>query len=251
MAMEREIHRGGRRLEPSTDAEQSFDRLVDEGTPMVGVIVRAIAAQLPRHVDRSELHRAGMLGLVEAARRYDPARGVPFSAYAARRVRGSVVDALRGDDWVPRSTRAAARRLESVEHSRSVDGEPCADAQLAEALGWSEVRVRRVREARERGVLMHLVSDDGVDVPIDDSIEDLVIRRESLGALVRALAVLPERERRVIVGYFLEGRSSSSVATELGVTESRVSQLRAHALATLRRVIESSAPQRGAGSASA
>lgn len=251
MAMERETHREDRRAKPSTEGERSLDRLIDEGSPMVGAIVRAIAAQLPRHVDRGELHRAGMLGLVEAAHRYDPERGVPFSAYAARRVRGSVVDALRGDDWVPRSTRAAARRLESVEHSRSVDGEPCADAQLAEALGWSEVRVRRVREARERGVLVHLVSDQGIDLPIDESTEDLVVRRESLDSLVRALAMLPERERRVIVGYFLEGRSSAAIAAELGVTESRVSQLRAHALSTLRRVIESSAPQRGAGAASA
>ena len=116
--------------------------------------------------------------------------------------------------------------------------------------GMEAVRLLE-RAVRDYGAIAASFFPCGVDVPIDDSIEDLVIRRESHDALARALAVLPERERSVIVGYFLEGRSSSAIAAELGVTESRVSQLRAHALATLRRVIESSAPQRGAGAASA
>lgn len=220
--------------------------LIEGATPMVGTIVRAIAAQLPRHVDRTELYRAGMLGLVEAACRYDESRGVPFAAFAARRVRGAVFDALRSDDWVPRRTRAAARRLGVVDDSGVVDRlAPERDGALASALGWSEQRVRQVRAAGEQGRLVRL---DDIDVADDDGDpEELVLRHETHSALGHALGALPDRERRVIIGYFLEDRTSSQLAAELGVTESRVSQLRTHALATLRRVIE--AGQRGAISA--
>ena len=229
--------------------DEGLQELVDEGTSMVGVVVRAVAAQLPPHVDRAELHRAGMLGLVEAARRYDPQRGVPFRAFAARRIRGAVFDALRADDWVPRSTRAAARRLELVEQTfTTADGTVCSEEVLATALGWTQSRVRRVREARERGVLVRLISDDGIDVEaIDDDPEEQVVRRELSDSISIAVASLPERERRVIVGYFLEDRSSAELALELGVSESRVSQLRSHALGVLRRSVGAERTQRGSG----
>ena len=78
-------------------------------------VVFQVAVHFPRHVDREELATAGALGLVEAARRYDESRGVPFDRFAAQRIRGAILDAVRAADWAPRSVRNLARKLEAVE----------------------------------------------------------------------------------------------------------------------------------------
>ena len=84
--------------------------LIEANLPLVHHVVLQVAGHFPRHVDRQELARAGALGLVEAAQRFDPSRGVPFDRFAARRIRGAILDAVRAVDWAPRSVRAQARR---------------------------------------------------------------------------------------------------------------------------------------------
>ena len=91
--------------------------LIEEHLPLVNHVVFQVAVHFPRHVDRDELARAGALGLVEAAQRYDESRGVPFNRFAAQRIRGAIIDAVRAADWAPRSVRALARRLDQVEQS--------------------------------------------------------------------------------------------------------------------------------------
>src|SRR5215208_5711793 len=88
---------------------------IEEHLPLVRHIVFQVAVHFPRHVDREELARAGALGLVEAARRFDEGRGVPFERFAAQRIRGAILDAVRAADWAPRSVRVLARKLETVE----------------------------------------------------------------------------------------------------------------------------------------
>jgi RNA polymerase sigma factor for flagellar operon FliA len=97
------------------ETQQDLSRLIEEHLPLVKHIVFQVAVHFPRHVEREELARAGALGLVEAARRYDDARGVPFERFAAQRIRGAILDAVRAADWAPRSVRVLARKLESVE----------------------------------------------------------------------------------------------------------------------------------------
>ncbi len=100
----------------TTKAEtQELSRLIEQHLPLVKHIVFQVAVHFPRHVDRDELARAGALGLVEAARRFDESRGVPFDRFAAQRIRGAILDAVRAADWAPRSVRTLARRLEGVE----------------------------------------------------------------------------------------------------------------------------------------
>ena len=94
---------------------QELSKLIEQHLPLVEHIVFQVAVHFPRHVDREELARAGALGLVEAARRYDESRGVPFDRFAAQRIRGAILDAVRAADWAPRSVRTLARKLESVE----------------------------------------------------------------------------------------------------------------------------------------
>jgi len=234
---------------------QSEDDVVDRierHLPLVRHIVFELAAHYPRHVDREELVRAGALGLVEAAQRYDGARGVPFDYFAARRIRGAVLDAVRAADWAPRSVRNLARRLDQAEQAlaNELGRGPTAD-ELCEALGVSPTELNALQDRIFRSVVLALeqevrdeVDDEQVqlvDVLIDrdqqEPCEELCDRE--LRAYVRdAVGLLPERLQLVIVGYFLEGRTSRDLSELLGVTESRVSQLRSEGLALLRTGIE-------------
>src|SRR5438093_11334174 len=103
--------------------DRELNERIEQHLPLVKHIVFQVAVHFPRHVDREDLARAGALGLVEAARRYDGARGVPFERFAAQRIRGAILDAVRAADWAPRSVRTLARTLEETTQ------------QLASALG--------------------------------------------------------------------------------------------------------------------
>ena len=236
----------------STKSEtQELSRLIEQHLPLVKHIVFQVAVHFPRHVDRDELARAGALGLVEAARRFDESRGVPFDRFAAQRIRGAILDAVRAADWAPRSVRTLARRLEGVEQRLATElGRVPSSVEMAEALGMTRDELARLQDRLFRSVVLaleHEVSDSTeedltlIDVLCDRSavepLEELETRE--LHAYLRdAVHLLPERHRLVIVGYFLEGRTSQELARFLGVTESRVSQLRSEALAMLKEGIE-------------
>jgi RNA polymerase sigma factor FliA len=225
---------------------------IEQHLPLVKHIVFQVAVHFPRHVDREDLARAGALGLVEAARRYDDDRGVPFERFAAQRIRGAILDAVRAADWAPRSVRTLARRLEAAEQRLASQlGRVPNPAEMADELGLTRAELDRLQDRMFRSVVLaleHEVSDDSdedltlVDVLTDpNSVEPLeeLETRELLGYLRDAVDLLPERQRLVVVGYFLEGRTSQELARFLGVTESRISQLRSEALEMLREGIES------------
>jgi RNA polymerase sigma factor FliA len=230
---------------------QELSRLIEQNLPLVKHIVFQVAVHFPRHVDRDELARAGALGLVEAARRYDESRGVPFDRFAAQRIRGAILDAVRAADWAPRSVRTLARKLEMVEQRLATElGRVPSPVEMAEALGMTREELARLQDRMFRSVVLaleHEVNEDTdegevlVDVLTDrSSVEPLEeLESRELHAYLRdAVNLLPERQRLVIVGYFLEGRTSQDLARFLGVTESRVSQLRSEALQMLKEGIE-------------
>ena len=230
---------------------QELSKLIELHLPLVKHIVFQVAVHFPRHVDRDELARAGALGLVEAARRFDESRGVPFDRFAAQRIRGAILDAVRAADWAPRSVRTLARKLEAVEQRLATElGRVPSSAEMAVALEMTPAELARLQERLFRSVVLaleHEVSDATeddltlVDVLSDRSaIEPLEeLEGRELHAYLRdAVQLLPERHRLVIVGYFLEGRTSQELARFLGVTESRVSQLRSEALGMLKEGIE-------------
>jgi RNA polymerase sigma factor for flagellar operon FliA len=230
---------------------QELSKLIEANLPLVKHIVFQVAVHFPRHVDRDELARAGALGLVEAARRFDEERGVPFERFAAQRIRGAILDAVRAADWAPRSVRTLARKLENVEQRLATElGRVPSSQEMAEALGMTNDELSRLQDRLFRSVVLaleHEVNEDSeedltlVDVLSDRSTLEPLEELESreLHAYLRdAVTLLPERQRLVIVGYFLEGRTSQDLARFLGVTESRVSQLRSEALQMLREGIE-------------
>lgn len=225
----------------------SVTRLVEANLSLVNQVVFQVGGGFPRHVRPQDLVDAAALGLVEAAQRFDDSLGVPFRSFAVQRMRGAVMDAVRDTDWAPRSVRSAARRIERIEQELAAQlGRAPEPTDVAEALGISEVEFNRIKARVFRSVVLALeqtVSDGaGESHPISDLLADsnpgplAQLEESELRAYLRdALACLPERQRIVVLGYFIEGRSSEELATFLDVSESRVSQIRTEALANLRR----------------
>ena len=231
--------------------DQELSALIEQHLPLVRHVVFQVAVHFPRHVDRDELARAGALGLGEAARRYDESRGVPFERFAAQRIRGAILDAVRAADWAPRSVRTLARKLEGVEQRLASQlGRLPAPHEVAAELGMSRQELSRLQDRMFRSVVLaleHEVKDDSEDdLTLGDVLRDRVnpepleeLEARELHAYLRdAVGLLPERHRIVVVGYFLDGRSSQDLARFLGVTESRISQLRSEALTMLKEGIE-------------
>lgn len=238
-------------MKRSQSDTQELSRLIEQHLPLVKHVVFQVAVHFPRHVDRDELARAGALGLVEAARRYDESRGVPFDRFAAQRIRGAILDAVRAADWAPRSVRTLARKLEMVEQRLATElGRVPSPVEMAEALGMSRDELNRLQDRMFRSVVLALEHEVNEDSDEDLTLVDVLSDRSSVEPLEElesrelhvylrdAVNLLPERQRLVIVGYFLEGRTSQELARFLGVTESRISQLRSEALQMLKEGIE-------------
>jgi len=218
----------------------TIDQLVRSHLPLVGHLVREMLSRLPAHVSREDLISAGMAALAGAAKGYDPLRGTPFGSFATTRIRGALLDELRGLDWASRSVRSRARRLDAAQQELTASlGRTPTQAELAQALGVGVDEVKSVDEDVQRAVVLSLqgfaagTAEDMVPERTAGP-EDLILHRERIGYLHHAIEALPERLRRVVVAYFFEERPMLEIATELGVTESRVSQLRAEALVLLR-----------------
>jgi len=208
--------------------------------PLVGHLVREVLARVPNHVNRDDLLSAGYAALVAAARGFDQQRGVPFARFAAARVRGALLDELRGLDWASRSVRQRARRTDGARQLLTAElGRTPTAAEVAGHLGCSVTDIESADDDVQRAVVFSLQgfatasADDLVTEP-GAGPEEMLLRRERLGYLRHAIDVLPERLRAVIIEYFFEERPMAQIAAELSVTESRVSQLRAEALDLLR-----------------
>lgn len=216
------------------------DSLVRQHLPLVGHIVRETMARVPAHVSRDDLTSAGLAALVQAARSYDAGRGVAFSRYASTRVRGAILDELRSIDWASRSVRRRARQVDEVRNGLAAQlGRTPTDAEVAATLGVGIDEIAANEEDVSRAVVMSLQGFG--EAPIDDMLashipgpEDLMVHREKVSYLQDAVAELPERLRRVVEGYFFDEEPMAQIAAELGVTESRVSQMRAEALVLLK-----------------
>ena len=232
------------------DSSAVAPEVVEEQIPLVRHIAFQVATRFPRHVDREELVRAGMLGLVEASKRYDESRGVPFSRFAAQRIRGAVLDAARSNDWAPRSVRAAARKIEVAEQELTrILGRVPETHEIAEKLGMTVAALAGLRDQLRRALLLaldHRVTDGEEELTLGDLLTDRTesqpderLEQRELHAYLRdAVALLPERHRTVVWGYFFGGQSSLALAEELGVTESRISQLRSEAMGMLKEALD-------------
>jgi RNA polymerase sigma factor for flagellar operon FliA len=224
------------------DTRAQFESdLVRENLALVQYVTSEIAHRVPSHVNRGDLVSAGMLGLAQAARSFDPERGIAFDRFASTRIRGALLDELRGRDWASRSVRARARGMQqATDELTNRLGRPPTPDELAAALHLPAESVRKLVDDVHRATVLNyeslVVEGDAEEFLTagEPGPEDAILERERRSVLTDAVAALPERLRRVVVGYFFEERSMQSLADELGVSESRVSQLRAEALLLLK-----------------
>jgi len=220
---------------------QDLDELCRAHMPLVHFEVRAISSRLPGHVFTDDLVSAGMAALVMAAKSFDPSLGVPFGRYAVRRIRGALLDELRSADWATRSLRSKVRRRDAVHDALAARlGRRPSDAEVAAELGVSVPELERLDADLHSSVVLRLdvITDsagaDAVLPSMTATPEAALVARERAAYLRDAVESLPDRLQTVVRGCFFEDRPMRELAEELGVTESRISQMRAEALKLLR-----------------
>jgi RNA polymerase sigma factor FliA len=224
----------------TTLSPAELDAVVRAHLPLVGHLVREMLGRLPAHVSREDLVSAGMAALAHAAKGFDPSRGIPFGSFATSRIRGSLLDELRGLDWASRSVRSRARRVDTSQQELTAAlGRTPTQPELAQALGVSVDELKAIDDDVQRAVVLSLqgfTAGTAEDLVPERTAgpEDLILHREKIGYLHHAINALPERLRHVVTAYFFHERPMNDIANELGVTESRISQLRAEALVLLR-----------------
>src|SRR5690349_13576734 len=219
-------------------AEQ--EELIRAHMPLVGHLVRDMLSRIPNHIHRDDLTSAGLHALVTAARSWDPTRGIPFHRFATTRIRGAILDELRSLDWATRSVRTKARTTDTTRQNLTTTlGRTPTTEELAQALGTTTTDLHQTDTDVQRATVLSLQgfttsSPDDLVTERTPGPEDMLIRREQIGYLHHAISSLPERLQVVITEYFLHERPMADIAADLGVTESRVSQLRAEALSLLK-----------------
>lgn len=225
------------------------DKLILAYSPLVKYVAGRMSSGLPAHIEEGDLVSYGLLGLIGALDRFDPSRNIKFETYAVSRIKGSIIDELRALDWVPRSVRSWARKVEAaVTRLENRLMRAPTDEEIATEL---EVDVDEFQDILNQISCASVVALDefwdstgpGQDkVNLIDTIEDTDAPDPSRAyriqvikeTLTSAIERLPERERIVIGLYYYEGLTLKEIGEVLGVTESRVSQLHTKAVLRLR-----------------
>ena len=233
---------------PATDRPRTertprdVDALVTEHLPLAAFAVNAVASRisLPGHVSREDLLSCAHVALVEVARRFDPSAGASFATYALARLQGAVLDELRSGDWASRSVRAAARRTDAAADALAMNlGRPPTQQELAASLGVPRSELDTLQMDVHRAIMVSIDAESsgdgpGLDLPdAGDSPERALMRSERARTLHDAIRALPDRLDEVVERNFFGDESLTDIARDLGVTLSRVSQMRARALTLL------------------
>ncbi|MDZ7729052.1 MAG: FliA/WhiG family RNA polymerase sigma factor [Dehalococcoidia bacterium] len=228
------------------------DEAIQQYAPLVKYVVGRLAIGLPAILDYEDILSYGTIGLIEALDRYDGSKGVKFETYAISRIRGSIIDALRSLDRLPRSVRQKAKRLEQVttELTRDLGRDPT-EEEIANAMemtlpqynktlvdsSWVTVSLDGLLERDDTGE-----GSSGHEMPADPDQEDFTERlekRQTLEILTEAVKSLPEREWLIVSLYYKDEMTMKEIAQILEISESRVCQLHGRALGRLRTRISS------------
>ena len=225
--------------------------LVEQYLPLVRAIVGRLAMTLPDHVDQDDLNSAGLVGLLQALRNYDPASGNTFETYARVRIRGAMLDELRRMDWVPRTIHEKARRIQEVinrleqQFGRAPTEKEMAGAMEVSVSEYNEMldEIRPAAfvcldsttssEGDEGGNLYEVIADPSENNPIEQ-----VSRRELKEVILKRLKQLPEMQRKVLALYYGEDLHLREIAEAFGLTESRICQIHAQAILSIRAYLQ-------------
>jgi RNA polymerase sigma factor for flagellar operon FliA len=228
-----------------TAAEKSdIERRIKECAPLVRRMAHHLAARLPASVEIDDVIQAGLIGLMDAAGKFEESQGNRFETYATQRIRGAMLDELRVNDWLPRSTRRALRKIENATCALEQRlGRPATEAELAQELGVALPEYQALLQEARGYQLLHLddFGQDGDDGFLErncpDDRENPLTRihdKRFRAALVHAIEDLPEREKLLMGLYYEQELNFKEIAAVLEVSESRVCQLHSQAVARLR-----------------
>jgi len=232
-------------------ADHQHDRVV-ASLAFVESLARRMASTMPHSIDLGDLVQDGVLGLMDAANRFDETRGIKFETFAERRVRGAMIDALRRDAW-PRGVRRVRRELEAAREAlrRELGAEPTL-SDLAKRVGADESQLERtivrINTIESTSPLANLETVDSASLPAvlvpsePPSPDALFEQGEVRDRVRRAMASLPPRERHIVHLYYFAEATMKQIGEEIGVNESRVSQLHARAMQRLRKVLSQETP---------
>jgi RNA polymerase sigma factor for flagellar operon FliA len=222
------------------------DSLLKQYSPLVRRLAHQMIAKLPANVEVDDLIQVGMIGLNDALSRFDAAQGVQFETFATQRIRGAMLDELRGSDWMSRGNRRQQRSIESAVHKLEQKlGRAPQESEIAQEMGISLTEYQELL-GKVRGTqlvyLEDMSGDDGDDdyldrhVTVNEDVNPLGVLqdRRMREALVEAIKHLPEREQYVMSMYYEHDMNLKEIAAVLGVTESRVCQLHSQSIARLR-----------------
>ena len=214
------------------------DQLISEHAEVAKRIALKMARRCPAWIAREDLVAAGMLGLTEAARRYDRTRAEPFLPFAEQRIRGAVLDELRRGDLLPRRVRQMARKIATTIRGLENTGMAASDSSVATALG---VTVESYRD--DLAHLIHVdvesIDGEGAAILVDEQepVDELADRRQMLTRVKTSLASLEPRDVTLLHLHYFEEQTFQEIATTLGITSSRACQLLWRAVARLRTAL--------------
>lgn len=231
---------------PTTEIDEAGrEQLLLQHLPQVQFIARRIHDRLPPQVLLEDLVHAGIIGLMDAVRKYDPAKNVQLKHYAEFRIRGAILDSLRQVDWSPRTLRRQGRRLEqAISDCKGKLSRDPTEPEIAAELGISLENLQRLM-GDLRGLDIGSLQANANEQNGEDAIQQRpctqqedpfhqTLRAELTGLLEKAISELPERERQVLALYHFEELTMKEVGAALGIGESRVSQIHTAALLRLR-----------------
>jgi RNA polymerase sigma factor for flagellar operon FliA len=226
----------------SVTARQNAEALLIKHASLVKKIALHIQARLPDSVQLDDLLQAGMMGLLEASKSFDPSKGASFETYAGIRIRGSVIDEVRTSDWIPRSVSKNIREIAAAIHAVEVrTSRKATEPEIARELNITLEQYQKIsREASSARILSsdEMLDEDGhayLDIPSPE--DDPSVRLQSMDRerlLAERIKALPERERLVMSLYYEQELNLKEIGSILGVSESRVSQIHGQALARIK-----------------
>jgi RNA polymerase sigma factor for flagellar operon FliA len=228
----------------NTDGQGNRDALVMECLPLVKYIAHRIANRLPSHIDVDDLINSGIIGLINAAERFEPERNVKFKTYAEQRIRGEILDSLRDMDWVPRTLRRKKKEIEAAfQLLEQQFGRAASDEEVAEHLSVSLDDLHKSLDDLKGVTLGTFADTDAHDgesiitvIPDPDAEDPHVTYHESelREILKKSIDELPDKERLAVQLYYFNELNMKEIGTLLNITESRVSQLHTKAMLRLR-----------------
>jgi RNA polymerase sigma factor for flagellar operon FliA len=234
------------------------ERLILEHLPLVRYIAKRVHSRVPPNVLLDDLINAGIVGLIDAINKFDPKRLVELRIYAQHRIRGAILDSLRGLDWSPRLLRRKGRVLDEVRErlSSALHREPT-EAELAAEAGCSLEELRQLEENLLRADLATIQEqsideengDGSSDRPSDEDLSpySLYYKKEVLQLLRNSIEQLSDRERQLLALYYYEELTMKEIGIILGVGEARVSQMHSAAVRKVRGFMNDSEPARDGG----